>query len=61
MDFNVNLPGFVVFTKLDIVRAFYTNNIRVLESDIEKTDIITPFELFEFPALPFGLHNSTQT
>ncbi len=29
--------------------------------DIKKTAIITPFEIFEFLRLPFGLRNAGQT
>lgn len=58
-DFNAAFAGTVVFTKLDIVRAYY--QIPVAEADIEKTAVITPFGLFEFPAMPFGLRNAAQT
>ena len=31
------------------------------EEDIQKTAIVTPFGLFEFLVMPFGLRNATQT
>jgi hypothetical protein len=31
------------------------------EDDICKTAITTPFGLFEFTKMPFGLHNAAQT
>lgn len=58
-DFNMLLSGSKVFSKIDLVRAF--NQIPVNEADIPKTAVITPFGLFEFLALPFGLRNAAQT
>ena len=58
-DFNHFLHGKTVFSKIDLVRAF--NQIPVHEDDISKTAVITPFGLFEFVFLPFGLRNAAQT
>lgn len=55
IDFNVHLAGSVVFTKLDIVRAFY--NIRVAQSDIKKLPLQRPLDSSNFP--PYHLDNVT--
>lgn len=58
-DFVNMLHDKKVFSKIDLNRAYF--NIRVSPEDIEKTAIITPFGLFEFPRMPFGLCNAAQT
>jgi hypothetical protein len=58
-DFAYQLSGCQTFSKIDLVKAF--NQIPVQEEDIPKTAIITPFGLFEFPFMTFGLRNAAQT
>ena len=58
-DFARTLHGCKVFTTIDLVRAY--NQIPVAPEDVEKTAITTPFGLFEFSRMPFGLRNAAQT
>lgn len=58
-DFAYQLSGAKIFTKIDLVKAF--NQLPIAEEDIPKTAITTPFGLFEFPFMTFGLRNAAQT
>lgn len=57
-DFTIGLQGTTIFTKLDLVKAYY--QILVTE-DIKKIAITTPFRLYKFTRMPFGLRNAAQT
>jgi cytoskeleton-associated protein 5 len=58
-DYSNYLFGCSIFSKIDVVRAY--NQIAVHPDHIQKTAIITPFGLFEYPFMYFGLRNAAQT
>jgi hypothetical protein len=55
-DLSARLAGCTVFSKLDLKKGYF--QVPVHPEDISKTAIITPFGLFEFVQMPFGLRNA---
>lgn len=58
-DFTHQLAGRKIFTALDLARAYH--QIPMAPEDRPKTAVITPFGLFEFNVMTFGLCNAAQT
>ena len=58
-DFNSRLVGSCIFSKIDLIRGYH--QILMATESIPKTVIATPFGLWEFLRIPFGLKNAAQT
>ncbi|XP_026482636.1 uncharacterized protein LOC113390126 [Ctenocephalides felis] len=58
-DYSQHLSGCNIFSIIDLKKAY--QQIPVYDEDIPKTAITTPFGLFEFPFMTFGLRNAAQT
>ena len=56
-DITSSLAGTTVFRKLDLKKGYH--HIPVHSDHVKKTAIITPFGLFKFVRMPFGLKNAT--
>jgi cleavage and polyadenylation specificity factor subunit 1 len=56
LDFSDRLAGCTIFSKIDLRKGYW--QVPVRPEDRQKTAVITPFGLFEFLRMPFGLCNA---
>ncbi len=59
MDFATKMSGCRIFSKVDLRKGYH--QIPMHARDIAKTTIITPFGLYEFLRMGFGLRNAGNT
>ena len=66
-DLASQLTGCTIFSKLDLTIGYYRMRISLgyqvpmAPEDVPKTAVATPFGLYEFLRMPFGLCNAGQT
>jgi hypothetical protein len=59
LDLSANFHGCKFVSRVDLVKGYH--QIPMAAEDMEKTAIITPFGLFEYLFMPFGLTNVAQS
>lgn len=58
LDFQANLGGASVFSKIDLIRDYH--QIPMAAQDVPKIAVVTPFVLFGAMWVPFGKRNAAQ-
>jgi len=58
-DFSMRAAGCKIFSKIDLRKGYH--QVPVNPADVAKTAITTPYGLFEYLRMPFGLRNSGNT
>jgi cleavage and polyadenylation specificity factor subunit 1 len=59
LDLSSKLHGCKFFSCVDLVKGYH--QVPMAAEDVQKTAIVTPFGLFEYLFMPFGLANAAQT
>jgi hypothetical protein len=59
LDLSAKLHGCKVFSCVDLIKGYH--QVPMAPGDVAKTAIITPFGLWEYLFMPFGLMNAAQT
>lgn len=59
LNLHTKLHGKAILYKIDLLQAFHP--IPVAEDNVPKTGVPTPFGLFEYLFMNFGLRNAAQT
>ena len=59
LEFAAKAAGCTHFSRIDLKKGYH--QVPMNEADIPKTAIITPFGLFEYTGMPFGLRNAGNT
>jgi Reverse transcriptase (RNA-dependent DNA polymerase) len=59
IDLSANMDSCMVFSKIDLVKAFH--QVPIAPEDCQKKAVITPFGLYKYNYMPFGLCNAAQT
>jgi hypothetical protein len=57
LDFAAKAAGYTVFSHTDLRMGYH--QIPVNPADMQKTAITTPFGLFKYKRVPFGLRNAS--
>jgi hypothetical protein len=59
LDFSINVSNCCWFSKIDLKKGYYQIPMNV--ANIPKAAVATPFGLYEFTCMPFGLRNAGST